>query len=131
MPSKGDDTKSRRITLYNSTEIKTALQLVDTINGSNKSYTVFGSHNKPSGSYTGNGSTSERKINCSGLSNVISIWSTYGDVLIINTGAICRSSETIVAIGGNYCSFQSGTLTLKTENNMLNANGVNYFYQVL
>jgi hypothetical protein len=97
-----------------------------------KEYNIFGQHNKPSGSYTGNGSETERKIEIGGIGNVLFIKDVRGEccAYVWANGAIMSDNGTISASVG-HGRFKNGVLTLDTTKNALNANSVTYEYQVL
>jgi hypothetical protein len=111
--------------------VKDAVQLIDRTNGIEKGYSIFGDHNKPSGSYTGNGSAASRTID---------IGSTVNAVLLFNNSG--SSSGIITAVGG---IFWNGTTVVSSANikvagsslvitgvdDYFNANGVTYSFQSL
>lgn len=97
-----------------------------------KWYNLFGEHNKPSGSYTGNGEATSRTISTNGLGSVLHISSNHGTVIANNAGGFAISTNGAVsAISYNQCHFINGVLTLATTNNIVNANGQSYGYYVL
>lgn len=95
-------------------------------------YQIFGEHNKPSGSYTGNGSATSRTINTGGIGSVILIreggkiglFSTYGGVVFKLSGSTIKYIYTDV-------HFKDGVLTLATADGDINYSGAIYNYQVL
>ena len=99
--------------------------------GNLTSYLLFGEHNKPSGSYTGNGSATSRTIETGGLGNVAVVWSANGTVLLINLGGIARQSTNLYAISGEESNCANGKIILTTTSRFLNENGKKYVYQVL
>lgn len=98
-----------------------------------KEYEIFGEHNKPSGSYTGNGSSAKRTVDIGGLgnfllisaSNTISIVAEYGCVSF-NTG-----SSVMGYLNANEVNFRNGVLTIATDNAGINYSGEPYKYQVV
>lgn len=103
-------------------------------NGAN-GYRVFGEHNKPSGSYIGNGSATDRTIDIGGIHNVASVLMvSRGDIttFITHSGAFRFVMDgTYATIPANQCHFRNGILTMSTENDALNASGITYHYTLL
>lgn len=87
--------------------------------------------NKPSGTYTGNGSAVARTIQTGGLGNVVEIHSSNGSAIINPVNGLCYSSAGVSVVAPTESQFVDGVLTLATTNEKLNANGVTYHYQVL
>ena len=110
--------------------IANALRLVDSFNGNVSAYPVLHSGNKPSGSYTGNGSAAMRMIETGGIGSVIAIFSGYG--VAFATGGVChliRNDGNVDGLAG--VSFYNGVLSLAVTDPALNISGVEYNYQVL
>ena len=93
---------------------------------------LFGEHNKPSGSYTGNGSATSRTIDIGGIGYVLRIinhtyitfvWGRGGFTINSADGTITKYSESELA-------FKDGVLTLATTNGKVNYNGSIYIYKV-
>lgn len=104
----------------------------------NKNYNLFGEHNKPIGSYTGNGSVTSRTIPIGGIGKTpcaVLVGSTEGIALVTyGCGMYVLVSEKTTARFLDYqeAHYQSDNLlTLATTNSALNKNGVTYYYQVL
>lgn len=126
----GDGSNKRTLFLQNSSSqaISKALRLVDKVSSKDTYYIIYGQHNKPSGSYTGNGSSAERKISVGGA----------GDVLLVRLGRMCYfvtpegvTYSTGGAANTSYTiTFIDGVLTIPGESN-LNNSGQSYYYQVL
>lgn len=109
-----------------------ALKLVDFKDGYYTSHKIFGAHNKPYGSYTGNGSTAERIINTNGIGRGILVFSEKGTAWVSNKGAVKQlSNGTISGLSYNKVIAWDGTMKLYTNDEVLNASGINYDYQVL
>ena len=93
-------------------------------------YTLHGTHNKPSGSYTGNGSSESRTISTGGIGNVCFIWG-YGYSGYVTPAGMFSISTTS---SGYYYSpditFKDGAITMASESNYVNKSGVTYNYQV-
>ena len=94
-------------------------------------YKIFGEHNKPSASYTGNGSATSRTIDTGGIGSIISLWSANGVCIVTPSGAFCKTGATVSALGDGECKFENGVLTIASKSSFVNANGANYIYQVL
>jgi hypothetical protein len=99
--------------------------------GSETWYTIFGEHNKPSGSYTGNGSDTSRTIDTGGIGGILYVWSDHCSGLITIHGAIYWSGFSGYVTNSSVKFATDGVLTISTSSNYFNANGVTYHYQVL
>lgn len=116
----------------NQPDVARALQFYDTLQANTQIYNIFGEHNKPSGSYTGNGSATKRVIETGGIGNVIMITGNNHSFLVMPWGAIgINNSNQIITLGGHICNFNIGKLEMSTSNNAINQNGYNFLYQVL
>lgn len=107
------------------------LQLKDdgTLSYSDKE--IFHAGNKPFGSYTGNGSATERTFSIPATSNVMFIFSGNGCAFLSNSTGIIAHGEGISQLPWAQAHFRQKTLTIATTNAMLNANGVIYYYECL
>lgn len=94
-------------------------------------YNFLHTGNKPSGSYTGNGSATSRTIETGGIGSAIVLWSNAGMAIITPGGALCKTGTTVSAISAAEVSFSSGVLTIASTNNFVNGSSVYYAYQVL
>lgn len=96
---------------------------------------LFGEHNKPSGTYVGNGNEASRTIKIGGFSNsvqTIIIGSSNGFAIVHGIrGSIVKAGESLRALKMAQAKISNGTLTLATTDECLNASGTNYFYSVL
>lgn len=101
----------------------------------NTNYKIYGEHNKPSGTYTGNGSSSTRTIETGGIGNAIVIWETSSKKFTIATpcGAFyCTPSDTTLKVNSiNSVAFYNGILHIGTNYENVNGNGLTYNYQIL
>lgn len=93
------------------------------------SYSIFGEHNKPSGSYTGNGSATSRTITVGGIGNLLITYSANGSAFITRLGAIILSSGTMKALTYSEAHYQDGILTLATTDSVINANSISVYYE--
>lgn len=93
--------------------------------------TILHTGNKPTGSYTGNGSATARNISTGGIGDVCVIYTlNYNSVCIVTKygffGHIGGSLK-----GGSTVTMSNGTITIASSENLVNANGVTYYYKVL
>ena len=129
-----DATNLRAIQLEDSTmtpAIKDALQFINYVDSKYEYYKIYGEHNKPTGSYTGNGSTTQRIIPTGGLGDVVVISSTLGNVMCLRNGSFAFSSSTQKAFPGNQAQAVNGEIILATNNEFLNKSGQEYKFWVL
>ena len=94
------------------------------------SYTEIGFQHA-SGSYVGNGDATSRTVNMGGPGSVAMIWSEKGKAIICGTGGISSSLAGVNNVTSTNAKIVNGVLSLKTDDALLNANGVTYNYQVL
>lgn len=134
MNEKSSITDYRVLSLYNAigqSSITNALLLTCAENGTANDYKIFGDHNKPSGTYTGNGSATERVINTGGVGNNCLIWGNDCVTLFTaNVGGVSLKldNNSVVGLGATAYS-GSGNIYLKTASETVNANGKTYYYQ--
>lgn len=117
-----------------SPNLENALQLQDAINGTSKYYNIFGEHNKPSGTYSGNNGS--QTIDTGGLGDVILVQLTGsggGFALVTKSGAIGKlnSNNSVFALADTEAKFIGGVLTLNSSNYAVNRSGYGYNWQVL
>lgn len=119
-------------------DIAYRLKLNHVLDGALESYNMFGENNKPTGSYTGNGSGITREIAVPSIGDTIIIRrSTSGQVgntvaiVTKGCGAICKTGTTLKAFTDSQVGFVDGKLVLMTDDAILNENGVIYKYQVI
>lgn len=95
-------------------------------------YTIHDNGNKPTGSYTGNGSATARTIQTGGIGNGVLINSSHGIAAIVTPhGTIYKNATTLGALMYTDGGFSNGVLTITSQHEALNASGVTYVYQVL
>lgn len=89
--------------------------------------------NKPSGSYTGNGDATARTIDTGGVGSVVAIWSGTQVALLTANGGFnfSSSSNTVTGVANAAARFTNGKIVIATTANSVNANGIEYNYQVL
>ena len=117
-------------------DIKNLLILQKINEGGVKYYSVFGEHNKPTGSYTGNGSTSKRVIDLGitiGSAEVVLIHSTQGSVIVTRASGLGLNGSNVVSIPYDkaHVEKESNGLVLNANDYILNKNGETYYYRVL
>lgn len=133
-PVKGDSTNWRSIVIRNSnrsTNLIDAAKVSEKGSNGEKFYNIFGEHNKPSGSYTGNGSTERRTIDVASIGKAILITSSHGFVILTSAGAVGKEGDNARAIMASEATFVDGVISFASVNNLLNRSGVTYKYQVL
>ena len=136
---KGDWENRRQIVLYNPqhlSDIKNAFNISEINSGISKYYNIFGEHNKPSGSYTGNGSSTTRTINIGGVGNILYISSPYGFGFVTADGGffVQASYDTtayVVSYSSSYIKFVDGVLTIESSSSYINSSSYTYTYRVL
>lgn len=127
-----DDNNRRKLVLNgNATDLSNAMVLTSVVNGEKQNYTMFGKHNKPTGSYVGDGKANERKIQTGGIGMMLLITSKRGFIFVHPYGAFCKGSTNIYAYDQDELSFSDGVLTLNTNVLGANENNTVYEWQVL
>lgn len=98
------------------------------LNGSSALYNLFGEHNKPTGTFRGNGSGDTRTIETGGLGNLIIIKSQHGTAIVTPQGGFSRRYEDVTGIGSDACNYENGLLTITSTSNFLNNANYTYTY---
>ena len=131
-----DNANSRRLALLNdnSRSLIDSFLLLDVANGNTSIYRIFGEHNKPSGSYTGNGDATVREIITGSSISEFMIVKGNGFITLVTSGVGSISFRTDIGTinchGDNmYCG--DNLLVLKTANEAVNANGKTYEWYIL
>jgi len=91
---------------------------------------IFGEHNKPTGSYTGNGSATKRTINIGGIGSTLVIEANPYMGIVTAAGAIVSNGSTVKALSKDKMSFINGALTMVTNDSYVNQSGGTYSYIV-
>ncbi len=107
------------------------------IDGKMESY--LKAEDKPSGTYTGNGSSAQRVIDIGGKGNVLLVYANGSNtsersaVFVLPIGAYGHSGTNggVSYAGSSAAKFENGKLTLATTSFTLNQKDVEYYYQVL
>ena len=96
--------------------------------------TLLHTGNKPSGTYTGNGSATARTISTGGIGAVLAIFDRYSAknfMIITKYGAIGRKSNQCYTLSPDLINFNEGVLKITTDDENVNRSGSSYDYQVL
>lgn len=97
---------------------------------------IFHSGNKPTGTYTGNGSEATRTIETGGSGNCCLIYRPNTHAAVVTpSGAIVLNTiayeETLSALMDAKIKFIDGIITIATTDISVNSNNTTYYYQVL
>lgn len=129
-----DDKNHRRLLVSGDSDLdlKDSLRLVNTSNGFPDWYTVYGSHNKTSGSYTGNNSATSRTIETNGIATMVVISSDTGIALVTSRGAICmnRLTADISGLRSYECRVEQNKIIIASASEFVNSNQ-EYWYSVI
>lgn len=98
-----------------------------------KNNVIHHAGNKPSGTYTGNGSSASRTISTGGIGRMLLVYPEGSNEFVIVTpqGAIRKTSSTLAGLKADYAYYVNGELHLATSGNGLNDSGVTYYYQCI
>ncbi len=108
--------------------------LTRTVSGNENRYAIFSTYNKPTGNYTGNGSSEQRTIEIGGMAllGVLMVYSAdYWGIINYAGAYIIPQSGGVVRVTSSEAQFQNGVLTLATNNVYLNEEGRGIYYQVI
>ena len=109
-----------------------AIKLRYKVNGTTNEYNVLHTGNKPTGTYTGNGSATSRTISTGGIGSALAIWGNSCFALVTSGGAFIKNTSNQLNIATLHdLRFENGILTIVTSSDAINKNGVTYYYQVL
>lgn len=126
---------SRYISMWDKTKtnsLKAALLFAEEINGVYTTNQILHTGNKPSGSYTGNGSAARREIPIGMIGSVLAILGSNTVALVINAAGFARNNSGLRDLaGGNIFINSAGNAVLTTTDPALNENGVTYTYFAL
>lgn len=126
----------RRFDLCNNAaqaDFSKALVLRDVTSGKATEFNILHTGNKPSGSYTGNGSATSRTINVGGIGNTLIIYTLNNIVLVSKYNAIGFNvnMQTMTYYTNSELHFDGGILTIASDKSYVNSNGATYYYRVL
>jgi len=105
--------------------------LAETLNEATKYYTLFGEHNKPTGTYTGNGDATQRIIETGGKGYGAIITCANGTALLFNSSGLAFNPNGIEVIPYAEGKGVGSSITLATTHRLLNAEGVTYTYRII
>lgn len=127
------ESKRRAFMLFpkSKAELPVSCKLETNESGSSSSYNIFGEHNKPTGSYTGNGNTANRKIATGGIGDAVLVISNNGIAFVWSSGAQLTNTSGTTSFTDRANFTVAKGISLDTDNAVLNANGVSYKYYVL
>ena len=89
-------------------------------------HNILHTGNKPSGSYTGNGTA--QTVATGGIGHAVMIYSERGCCILSPGGGIGRNGTNILALSD---MMSDGSINIVSANSLVNENGIVYFYQVL
>ena len=112
-------------------DVAGAMKLCQVVDGVSVAYPIFHKGNKPSGSYDGSGSATERQIQVGGIGTTLLVSSKYGVVFVYAEGARAYTTSSTSVYEDTKAKFVNGVLTLANSYTALNASGVVYSYEVL
>ena len=99
-----------------------------------KNVQLYGRHNKPKGSYTGNGSATSRTIDTGALSDVLCLINGSGYTFYVTAcGAIgfAYNGTSAIILKQSEIKYADGVLTIASTHSGVNASGVSYWYEAL
>ena len=113
----------RAINIHKTNAIEKAFYFQDVSDGQSKVYQILGTHNRPKGTYSGNGSK-QRTITVGGSSELLAVFTNNAPDevwFVTSNGAMSTTS-----LYDDATKFSNGTLTIATSE--LNASGTTYTY---
>ena len=115
-----------------SEKVEDYLDLGTYIDGDFTRYPIFGTHNKPTGKYTGTGTETTRTVTIGGVGSTLKISTSNGMAIVTGAGAICKKDDSteVYGLADTACSFNDGVLTLATADLVVNGTR-DYYYEVL
>ena len=121
------------IVVSNNTDLENMVKCFTMIDGVQKVYNIHGAHNKPSGTYTGDGDATSKVIDTGAIGDMCVIVGGSCGVIAMPTGAfILSTSDTEPkALPYNQCHYAAGKLTIASSNNYINQSGMVYRYTAL
>ena len=131
-----DEENRRGLALYNwkyQPELRYAATVEDIHNGMKSVYPLFGKHNKPEGTYTGNGGSDYFTVNTGGFGNAIMI-TGQGTLAFVtpNCAVVFDWDGNSVFHDSMKVNFMDGVLNVHKEAfHGINTSGIPYWYQVL
>lgn len=95
------------------------------------SHTLFHDGNKPTGTYTGNGSETERTVNIGGIGTVLHIMTGTYSAFVTANGALVYTAASTMFLDKTKVRFVNGALIIATTDVVVNGNGFTYNYYLL
>lgn len=130
IPDSSDSNNYSQISVNHSAVLNNRLRLRNTTDGNQKSYNLYGEHNKPSGSYSGNGSATQRTINVGGFGFCIAVQGNGYFGIIGAYGGYCVDlNGDVRTLKQSEAMYLDGVLTIAISG-VINGNAT-YYYQVL
>lgn len=132
-----DANRNQLIISPETSTVDNALMLYWVINGSGTVYKVHHAGNKPIGSYSGNGSSTQRTISTGGIGRVLFVWSSYSFGFVTPAGAMFYRSGNGTSYDSDTIRFSNtatdaeGILVIKGNHANYNSSSYTYYYQVL
>lgn len=132
-PNNNDGTTFAGIILKASNDLKYNVSLHKSVSGNASAYNIFGEHNKPSGSYNGNGSSTSRTITIGGIGKYLIMRNTKFIGIVHSLGMDYQTtSGTSGRISSSEIKYvENGDLIISSTNTYVNANGESYFWSVV
>jgi hypothetical protein len=133
----GDNGNYRGIIVGDSegyTNLKNAAKAVEKTNGGAvQYYNLYGEHNKPIGTYTGNGSAASRTIDTGGIGHVALIFTANNMWVVNKFNAVLFhiAGESMRYYSGDELQFIDGKIIMAVADDRMNVSGAVYAYQVL
>jgi len=127
------DVANENLTMFvihpQTTELAYRVKIQNRVDGTSTNYNIFGQHNKPTGSYIGNGDATSRTIDVGGIGCVLYVVTVNGWALVSGGGAVVMDYSGVTRLSFDSVHFQSGVLTIATDNYIINnADTTVYYY---
>lgn len=127
-----DDKRVLALCNKNFKELKESVRLMDKTNNSQTYFQIYGGHNKPTGTYSGNGSTTQRTISTGGIGKVVLIFSGNGVVIATPYGGFAiNNSGTASFLATSKIYTNEDSIIITTDSALVNGSGKSYPYYVL
>lgn len=110
-----------------------AIALRRGVDGSTNYYNILHTGNKPTGTYTGNGSATERNINIGGIGGIVYLYNrgTGEGALAYGNGVLVFRGSEVTHLTSSTGYFWEGTLKIKSSNGTINGSGNTIDYWLL
>ena len=97
-------------------------------------YTLYGEHNKPQGTYSGQSGTESQILQIGGVGGTVLITSSLGDISFVTSAGVrslLRNTNYFSDLSATAAYYMGGKLTVKNSTPGISEDGVSYRYQVL